>query len=261
MTTAKTPESIITPAPAPADPGLQDAPGDRGKAPPKAGRPEWLPEKFKAPEDLAKSYTELETWKGKKEDEIREALKAEVEAGLHKDRPEAAEKYELPKFEDARVDHDALAAHPLVGWWRDKAFTRGLSQAEFAEGIQNYVNALSSNAPKLEDEIKKIGENADIRMKEVSLWAQKQWTDPEEFNAVQQIATTAAGFKAIERLMRGNRGTTPPPSDLVEATPAESEGDIKRLMASREYWDPARRDPKVVERVQNFYARQYGKKK
>ena len=37
-------------------------------------RPEWLPEKFSTPEDMAKSYSELESWKGKKEEDIRSAM-------------------------------------------------------------------------------------------------------------------------------------------------------------------------------------------
>ncbi len=42
-------------------------------------RPEWLPEKFASPEDMAKSYGELESWKGKKEEDIRSAMQEEIE--------------------------------------------------------------------------------------------------------------------------------------------------------------------------------------
>ena len=41
-------------------------PGNQGEAPKKDDRPAWLPEKFKTPEDLAKSYKELEAKLGGK---------------------------------------------------------------------------------------------------------------------------------------------------------------------------------------------------
>src|SRR5690625_179308 len=56
-----------------------------------SGRPEWLPEKFKTPEDMAKSYAELEKkLSGKKDedggaDEVDEAREATEEAGLNFD--------------------------------------------------------------------------------------------------------------------------------------------------------------------------------
>ena len=48
---------------APAEAPVQEtntAPDNPAGAPPSEGRPEWLPEKFNSPEELAKSYTELE---------------------------------------------------------------------------------------------------------------------------------------------------------------------------------------------------------
>ena len=42
-------------------------------------RPNWLPEKFTTPEDMAKSYGELDSWKGKKEEDIRSDIHKELE--------------------------------------------------------------------------------------------------------------------------------------------------------------------------------------
>ena len=41
---------------------------------PVSARPEWLPEKFETPEAMAKSYGELESWKGKREDDLRNEI-------------------------------------------------------------------------------------------------------------------------------------------------------------------------------------------
>ena len=77
-----------------------DAPADTQTATSTSGdRPEWLPEKFKSPEDLAKSYSELSQKLGAKEDDIREKLKAEMEApkeGV----PDTSGDYQLPDFID-----------------------------------------------------------------------------------------------------------------------------------------------------------------
>ena len=43
-------------------------------------RPEWLPEKFNSPEDLANSYANLESKIGQREEELREAFQQEIEA-------------------------------------------------------------------------------------------------------------------------------------------------------------------------------------
>ena len=46
---------------------------------PVSSRPEWLPEKFESPEAMAKSYGELESWKGKREEDLRSELISEME--------------------------------------------------------------------------------------------------------------------------------------------------------------------------------------
>jgi hypothetical protein len=191
-------------------------------------RPAWLPEKFKSPEDLAKSYGELESWRGKKEEELT--------ASLLKDRPEAADKYELPKFENSNVDHEALAAHPLVGWWRDQAYKRGLSN---------------------EEEVKKLGENATARLERVNAWVGATFTDPEEYSAIQQIGATAAGIKALERAMKAAGGSVDVNTGDAGRGPEDNEADIRALMDSKAYWHPADRDPKVVQRVEAFFAKKY----
>ena len=56
-------------------------------------RPEWLPEKFKSPEDLVSSYSALETKLGKGQDEIRETVKQEMLAESVKDRPTSSHEY------------------------------------------------------------------------------------------------------------------------------------------------------------------------
>jgi len=223
--------------------------GDAAPAAPAGDRPAWLPEKFRSPEDLAKSYTELEGWRGKKEEEWA--------AAVLKDRPEASDKYELPKFESGNVDHDALAAHPLVGWWREQAYKRGLSNDEFKAGVEQYVTALTANMPKVQDEVAKLGENANARLERVNAWANATFTDPQEFAAIQQLGATADGIKALERVMKAAGNSIDVNTGDAGASPEDDEKSIKALMDSKAYWHPADRDPAVVARVEKFFAKKY----
>jgi hypothetical protein len=158
------------------------------------------------------------------------------------------------------VDHDALAKHELVGWWREQAFKRGLSQDEFQSGINQYVTALTANLPKMDDEVKKLGENATARIERINNWANTTFDDKEEFAAVQQLGTTAVGIKALERMMRGGKDATIDVNNGDAGRPAEeSEAEIRKLMESKAYWHPADRDAKIVKRVEDYFAKKYGK--
>ena len=50
-------------------------------------RPEGLPEKFKTWDDMVKSYSELESWKGKKEEDIKATVLQELETEAYANRP------------------------------------------------------------------------------------------------------------------------------------------------------------------------------
>ena len=56
-------------------------------APTEISRPEWLPEKFNDPADMAKAYSELEGKLGKGEEDIRTKLMEEMETEAFAERP------------------------------------------------------------------------------------------------------------------------------------------------------------------------------
>ena len=55
-------------------------------------RPEWLPEKFNKPEDLAQSYNALSAKLGEKEDDVRARLMEELQQQASEGVPEKAER-------------------------------------------------------------------------------------------------------------------------------------------------------------------------
>ena len=68
-----------------------------------AERPEWLPEKFfsegKADyESLAKSYTEAESYIGKKKEDLTNEIRTQLEQEVIKNLPEDPNKYVIPEI-------------------------------------------------------------------------------------------------------------------------------------------------------------------
>ena len=97
-------------------------------------RPEWLPEKFNSPEDLASSYTNLESKIGQKEEEIRNQMMEEIQAEAYSERPAEVGDYVLPDV----IDDELAQDNELLNWWADHSFENGFSQGEFEEGIMMF---------------------------------------------------------------------------------------------------------------------------
>ena len=69
-------------------------------------RPEWLPEKFNTPEDLASSYSQLESKLGTSQDEMRQQLIEEFEKTAIEGRPDTAGDYLVPEGLDENLVND-----------------------------------------------------------------------------------------------------------------------------------------------------------
>jgi hypothetical protein len=234
-----------------------DPPAGEGGGEGAAERPEWLPEKFwtgEGPnvENLAKSYAELERTRGASMDDLKSQWEAERLAL----RPESADKYELPEIE--ALDAEQLAASPVVAAWRAIAHEAGLPQDAFNKGLAQYAEAeIARIEAQAEAEMAKLGDNAKVRAQAVSAWAQQTFKDEEEFAAIQQIGTSAAGVKVLERMMRLMRDNGGSVEDFeAPANQGDDLDTIRQLMNSREYWDPKVRDAKVVKRVETFFEQQ-----
>ena len=107
-------------------------------APTEVARPEWLPEKFSDPADMAKAYGELEGKLGKGEEELRTKLMEEMETEAFAERPASVGEYVLPES----IDEAEAVDNELLNWWSNYSWENGLSQTEFAEGIEKYANAV-----------------------------------------------------------------------------------------------------------------------
>ena len=213
-------------------------------------RPEWLPEKFNTPEDLANSYASLESKLGASQEEIRDSIISEIEEQAIANRPASVGDYEVPESLDPTLLND----NELFGWWANHAYENGYSQEEFSDGINKYIEFMDSMQPDLEHEHQLLGENADARIEAVDLWSSKFF--PEEYqDAILEIGSTAKGIEALEFIMANMSQSSV--SGTNEPISQTNEGDLRSMMMDDRYWNPAKRDPAFVKKVQDGFSKLY----
>lgn len=211
-------------------------------------RPDWLPEKYKTPEDLATAYKALESKLGTKEEDLRKALSDEMQADLLKDRPETAGDYKLPDG----IDEGAAIDNELLKWWSEHSFEKGYSQEAFEQGIEMYAKAVMGSQPDLAAEAKRLGDNANDRISAASQFAVKHFPE-EQLPAIERLFESAEGVMMMETIMEmtketgfSNDGT--PPAGVTEA-------DLQEMMRDPRYWQG---DAAYVKKVQEGFAKLYG---
>jgi len=211
-------------------------------------RPEWLPEKYKTGEDLAKAYKELESKLGSKEEDIRNAIMEEIQNEAFSGRPETAGDYQLPDS----IDQDASVDNELLKWWSEHSFENGYSQEEFEQGIEMYAQAVMGNQPDLEAEASKLGDNAEARIEAASVFANK-FFPKEALPAIERMCESHEGIIALEAIQEAMKdgnfaGNTQPAAQT-------SERELREMMNDPRYWKD--KDPlfikQVTEGFQNIY--------
>ena len=217
-------------------------------------RPEWLPEKFTKAEDLAKSYTELETMVGKKEEEYRDKFQKELEEEAFKDRPESKGEYVISEEAQKLLDMGAVTDNKLLEWWSQTSFENGYNQEEFNSGIMMYLEQISETLPNPEEEMQKLGDNANVRVEAVSLFA-NQYFPKNLISTVELLASTAEGVQVLEHIQEQTKGINiSSPSQPINQI---NEAQLRDLMASDEYHNPTKRNPEVVRQVESGFKQLY----
>lgn len=217
---------------------------------PVSERPEWLPEKFNTPEDLASSYSQLESKLGTSQDEMREALVAEFEQEALANRPATVGDYVVPE----ELSENDVNDNELFQWWANHAFENAYSQQEFEDGIKMYAKALEGTQPNLEAEKAALGENADARIEAVDLWSQKFFPE-EHADAILSLGSTAGGIEALEYLM--NQMSSSSMANNTGGISALNANELQSMMKDERYWNPAKRDNAYVQKVQEGFSKLY----
>ena len=209
-------------------------------------RPEWLPEKYKTPEDLANAYKALESKLGTKEEDIRNAILEEIQGQAFADRPETANDYQLPDS----IDESAAVDNELLRWWSEHSFENGYSQEEFEQGIEMYAQAVMGSQPDLEAEAARLGDNANARIEAASNFANKFFPE-EALPAIERMCESAEGILALEAIQEALKdgsfsGNAAPMAGI-------SEGDLREMMRDPRYWQE--KDPYFIKEVTEGWQR------
>jgi len=216
---------------------------------PQVDRPEWLPEKFQTAEELAKSYGELSTKIGQKEEDIKAKVMQELETEAYSNRPASAGEYVIPEV----LDDAEAGTNPLLQWWSDYSWNNGLSQEEFDEGITKWVEHSSGSQPDLEEVKKGLGDNANSRVEAVQLWMNKFFPDGDMQEAVAELGSSVGGIKALEKVIEATKGTSL--NTNAQPTGHITQADIEAKMKDPRYWQQGRRDEAFVQEVNNDWKR------
>jgi hypothetical protein len=203
-------------------------------------RPEWLPEKYKTPEDLAKAYKELESKIGSKEEDIRAKILEEINAEAFEGRPETAGDYQLPET----IDESAAVDNELLKWWSEHSYENGYTQEEFEQGIEMYAKAIAGTQPDMEAEAAKLGDNAHARIESASAFANK-FFPKEALPAIERMCETHEGILALEAIQEAMKDG----SFANDTQPAgqTTEAELREMMNDPRYWKD--RDPHFIKQV------------
>ena len=219
-------------------------------------RPEHISEKFWNQdtgevnvESLSTSYNSLEKKLGQRTDELTKQIRTDMEQERNAKVPEKYEitMPEIPEDIDMEVHED----QPLLKWWGETAKSMGLSQEQFNEGINQFVQNEINGLPNIEEESKQLGDNSKDRIESANLWAKKHLSE-NAYNTMSKLSSTAEGVKAIEEIMALNKSSVMPNSPTaVEAKPSLE--DLRSMMKDPKYWKDGEKDPAYIERVSKLF--------
>lgn len=133
-------------------------------------RPQWLPEKFKSPEDLAKAYSELE-----------------------RNYMAPPESYDLSKSKYLDSEHSAVKE--LAQFAKGKRVPADVMD-KFLGTVDAYFSEFESDPEK---EMAKLGDNAKERLDKLNNWTKANLPE-NEYKALMSNLTTGESVLALEKL-------------------------------------------------------------
>lgn len=175
-------------------------------------RPDWLPEKFKTPEELVKSYNEL----GAK---IRE-----------KNEPPEAYELKLPEGID-NLSEDDMAVFKDVGLNNDQAqkLTDYLYET-IVPALSEAKVGIERDRLAMEWGVESNSQEFTAQLANIKAWANQNLPDA----VTTELARSATGIQTIANLM--NQGTAQQRAVGTTAQQRPSSADLQALMQDERYW-------------------------
>lgn len=240
-----------------------DTQTESGETSANTSKPEFIQDKFWDTErnevnleNLASSYNSLEKKLGSRTEDLSKQIREDLEMEKLKSAPEEYKVNlpELPENVDVTVSDDM----EIVQWWKDTAKKNGLSQEQFDQGVEMFVNNAMATLPDMNAEMQKLGDNAKQRVEAAELWSKKNLS-PESYQTFSNVASTAEGVKVIEEIMKMTKDS-PMPTTPTQVSVAPNLQDLKSMINDPRYYDSNRRDPAYVKRVEELFEKAYQNK-
>lgn len=240
-----------------------DTQTESGETSANTSKPEFIQDKFWDTErnevnleNLASSYNSLEKKLGSRTEDLSKQIREDLEMEKLKSAPEEYKVNlpELPENVDVSVSDDM----EIVQWWKETAKKNGLSQDQFDQGVEMFVNNAVATLPDMNAEMQKLGDNAKERVEAAELWSKKNLS-PESYQTFSNVASTAEGVKVIEEIMKMTKDS-PMPTTPTQVSVAPNLQDLKSMINDPRYYDSNRRDPAYVKRVEELFEKAYQNK-
>ena len=208
-------------------------------------------------ENLASSYNALEKKLGSRTDDLSKQVRQDLEQERLGKVPEEYKITvpELPENVDVSVSDDM----EIVQWWKETAKQNGLSQEQFDQGVQVFIDNAMATLPNVEEEMHKLGDASKERVEAAELWSKRNLS-PEAYSTISSFASTADGVKAIEEIMKLTKDS-PMPTSPTQVSVTPDLGDLKSMMNDPRYYDSSKRDDSYIKRVTELYEKAYNTKK
>ena len=210
-------------------------------------RPDWLPPKFETPEQLATSYKNLESKFHTRRDEIKQELVGELNQEAQADVPVSPGDYSVELEDEDGNPIDMNPDDPMLGWFRDKAHSIGMTNDEFGDFVTEYTNMQATSGPDWNEESQHLGEHAERRLERVDAWIGGNMSEA-AYEVFADIPASAGMVQFFEELMEVSgqpRFNMTSESTFQEAV---TQDDLRSAMNDPRYWKD--KDPAHIAKVQ-----------
>jgi len=198
-------------------------------------RPEWLPEKFDRPEELANSYSELERAFYTRKEELRNQIVSELNEEASSNAPISPADYELQFEAPEGIEYSINDDDPMLDWFRNTAHNYGLSQDEFNGLMTEYAQIDAMRGPDWNVESEQLGEYAERRLERVDGWATSNLSE-EAYNIFANIPASAGMVQLFEELMELNGQPQFNMTSETEFQERLSIEDLRSMQNDPRYW-------------------------
>lgn len=219
-------------------------------------RPDWLPQKFDRPEELANSYAELERAFYTRKEDLRNQIVGELNDEATSNAPISPADYELNFSAPEGIEYSVNDDDPMVDWFRQTAHGYGLSQNEFDGLMNEYLQVDAQRGPNWTVESEQLGEYADKRLERVDGWASQNLSE-QAYNVFANVPASAGMVELFEELMELNGQ---PQFNMVSNSEFQEQlslDDLRSMQNDPKYWKE--KDPAYIAKVRQGFA-QYSRR-